>query len=188
MLSGQAAKVEEGTAQLVKYLNNPSEKNAEGVKKIEKEADELRRVLVRDLNRTFVTPIDREDIYALSRVVDDILDYVNTTAEEMVLFKIKSDGHICKMVEILLEASKNLHGGIDTLNRDAVACEDHLLRARKAENSIEDCYRRGLVELFETDDVIKILKTREVYRHLSNAADRVVEAANITSNILVKIT
>lgn len=58
VLSGQAAKVEEGMAQLVKYLNNPSEKNAEGVKKIEKEADELRRLLIEELNRTFVTPID----------------------------------------------------------------------------------------------------------------------------------
>lgn len=188
MLSEQARRTEEGSAQLVKFLAKPTKENAQAVKKIEKEADELRRFLVEELNRTFVTPIDREDIYALSRVVDDILDYANTTAEEMMLFKIKPDAHIHKMVDILLEASQNLYQAIENLDKDVAKCAAHLLRARKSENSIEDCYHLGLVELFKTDDVINILKTREVYRHLSNAADRVVEAANITSNILVKIT
>lgn len=188
MLSAQAGKTKEGVGQLVRFLDAPTKQSADLVKKIEKEADELRRALIEELNQTFVTPIDREDIFALSRAIDDILDYANTAAEEMVLFEIKPDEHIRKMVGILFEASQNLDEAIRHMQNDASAVSERLLRARKSENSIEDLYRDGLVQLFKTTDFIHILKTREIYRHLSNAADRVVEAANIAGDILVKTT
>ena len=188
MLSRQADKVDEGMEMLVKFLNDQTEENAKVMDKIEKEADELRRVLVAELNKSFVTPIDREDIFALSRVIDDVVDYANTTVEEVALFGIKADESIKKMVELLHEAAHNLNEAIVSLGGDKEKCLGYLLKARKTENAIEHCYREGLVKLFEGGDVMNILKTREVYRHLSNAADKVVEAADITSNILVKIT
>ena len=65
-------------------------------------------------------------------------------------------------------------------------CEEHLIRAKKAENYVEHLYRTALVELFKDPNVVTILKTRELYRHLSNAADHGDEAADVIGDILVK--
>lgn len=188
MLIDQAAKSEEGLAALNNFLKDPSEGNAQIVKRYEEEADELRRILMDDLSRTFVTALDREDIYVLSKAIDDVIDYADTTAEEMLLFNIKSDEHIEKMVGFLHSAAKDIHLAVKSLPKYPGVCADHLMRIGKAENNIEKIYRAGLVELFKSNDFINILKTREVYRHLSNAADRAAEAANILGSILIKIT
>src|SRR3990172_5450012 len=79
----QAEIVETGTEALVDYMSKPSKKNAARVRDFERSADEVRRILIDELNRTFVTPIDREDLFALSRVVDDVLDYAYSTTHEM---------------------------------------------------------------------------------------------------------
>ena len=68
-------------------MRSDSNKNAKAVGKAEKAADEVRRVLIDELNRTFITPIDREDIYALSRAIDDVMDYAYTTVDEMDILK-----------------------------------------------------------------------------------------------------
>jgi len=188
MLVNQAAKTEEGIAALGKFLDDPSEANAQAVKHLEEEADELRRILMDDLNRTFVTAIDREDIYVLSEEIDDVIDYAETTTEEMLIFDIKGDSYIKEMVNLLHSAAKDIHMAVKSLPRYPGVCNEHLVRIRRAENAIEKLYRKGLMELFKSSDFINILKTREVYRHLSNAADRAVEAADILGSILVKIS
>lgn len=188
MLLKQAEKVAEGTQCLLDFINNVSEENRAKVEKIEEEADELRRLLVDDLNRSFVTPFDREDIFALSRAIDDIVDYAKSTVEEMILFKVETDEYIRKMVEAINDAAKEIVLALKCIKTHPSVCSEHIVRAKKTENFVEHRYREGLVKLFESDDIKKILKTREVYRHLSNAADRVDEAANIISDILVKIT
>ncbi len=188
MLCGQAEKTLEGVNALNDFIHNPSKETGERVEVIEEEADEMRRILIDDLLRAFVTSIDREDIFALSRAIDDVVDYAKSTVEEMMLFDVQTDDFLKKMAEGLLNASKDNVCAIKNLKEHPSVCSQHLIRAKKAENFIEHKYREGLVELFKSKDVIKILKTREIYRHLSNAADRAAEAANIISDILVKIT
>ena len=186
MLCGQAAKTEEGVAALLEFMNNPTKDNGARVDDLEEEADEIRRVLIDELNRTFVTPIDREDIFSLSQAVDDVIDYAKSTVEELALFEAEPDSNMKQMVEVLYEATKDVNYGVKHMKNNPGACAEHIIRAKKAENKVERLYRKGLAELFQTNDVIKILKNREVYRHLSNAADRIVLAANIIGDILVK--
>jgi len=186
LLSDQATKTQEGLGSLVEFINNPTQDNGNKVSQIEEEADEIRRILIDDLNRTFVTPIDREDIFSLSRSVDDVIDYAETTVEEMLVLDIKPDAHIKQIVEVLFDASKSVAMAVKNIKEHPGVCIEHVIKARKSEHKIERLYRQALAELFNTNDVIKILKTREVYRHLSNAADRVVSAANVISDILVK--
>jgi len=186
MLYDQAIKTQEGVSGLLEYVNNPTKVNGERVDILENEADEIRRILIDELNKTFVTPIDREDIFSLSQAVDDVIDYATSTVEEMILFEIIPDSYMKQMIEVLLEATKDIVYGVKHIKDNPGACVEHIIRAKKAENKIERLYRQGLVELFKTNDVMKTLKNREVYRHLSNAADRVVLAANIISDILVK--
>src|SRR5947207_5270004 len=68
---------------LLDYMKKPNEKNAQRIHRLEQDADEVRRILIDELNRTFVTPIDRQDIFSLSRVIDDVLDYADSTIMEM---------------------------------------------------------------------------------------------------------
>ena len=186
MLLNQAEKVAEGVQRLYDFLENINEENRKKVEEIEEEADVLRKKLVDELNRSFVTPFDREDIFALSRAIDDIVDYAKSTVEEMILFKVQPDIYIKKMVEAMKNATKDIVCALKLLKSDPKSASECIVRAKKAENFVEHRYREGLSELFESDDIKKILKTREVYRHLSNAADRADEAANIISDILVK--
>jgi len=188
LLSDQTAKVEEGLNAFAEFVNNPTDENARRVNVLEEDADDMRRILIDELNRSFVTPIDREDIFALSRAADDVMDYAKSTVEEMTLFNVQSDAYIKKMVEGLYNGSKDVAAAVKNLKLHPGVCAEHIVRAKKAENFIEHRYREALVEIFKTNDVILILKKREIYRHLSNAADKVAEAADIIGDILVKIT
>lgn len=192
LLAQQADKTREGLEMLEKFFRAPSEEDARHVEQIEKEADELRRILIDDLNRAFVTPIDREDLFALSRTIDDVLDYAYTTVDEVQLFEMQPTELMQKMVVILREAAEELHLGVLQLRERPQVALQHAMRAKKLENRAEGLYREALAELFQQpktlDDVMLMLKRREVYRHLSNAADRGDEAANIISDIVVKMT
>jgi uncharacterized protein len=186
LLLDQAEKVEEGMRALGTYMKEPNPLFGANVLKLEEEADDLRRTLVEELNRAFVTPIDREDIYELSRSVDDILDYGKSTVEEMMAFKVEPNKHMVLMTEGLCEAAAAIVQAIASLADNPDKVREKIVYAKKRENYVEHCYREALVDLFKEENVVSILKCREVYRHMSNAADRGDEAANILGNILIK--
>jgi uncharacterized protein len=188
MLLQQAEKTEQGLEALTVFISDPSPASGKIVERLEEEADEIRRLLVDELNQSFVTPIDREDIFSLSRAIDDMIDYAKSTVEEMLLFEVSSDAYMKKISEALYAASKDITAAVRVIKTHQQACFEHVIRAKKTENLIEHIYREGLAELFKNTDVVKILKVREIYRHLSNAADRGDEAANIIGDILVKMT
>jgi len=188
MLLGQTQKVEEGMKFLYEFVENPTKEKGKKVMDKEEDADESRRVLIDELNKSFMTPFDREDIFALSRAIDDMLDYAKSTVEETLLFGVETDSHMVKMAEALCNSSREISLAIKTMMTNPGVCSEHIIRAKKAENFVEHRYREGLVDLFKSQDVVKILKKREIYRHLSNAADRGDEAANIIGDILVKTT
>lgn len=115
-------------------------------------------------------------------------DYAKSTVEEMMLFQVGPNEHIKKMTESLNDAAKDISAAVRLMRTHPQAATDHIVRAKKTENFMEHLYRRALAELFKDPDVITILKLREIYRHLSNAADRGDESANIIGDILVKTT
>jgi len=187
-LLDQSQKTEEGLLALTNFVEDPCKEKGEKVSLAEEEADELRRILIDELNRAFVTPIDREDIFALSRAVDDMVDYAKSTVEEMEMFGVKANEHLKRMAEGLYAAAKEITAAIRLLKSHPQACTEHIIRAKKSENFVEHRYREALVDLFKNPNVVEILKTREIYRHMSNAADRGDEAANIIGDIIVKST
>ncbi len=188
MLIRQTEKTVEGIKSLVEFVNTSSEEKKQEVLKAEEESDELRRILVDEINHSFITPFDREDIFALSRAIDDVIDYAKSTVEEMSLLKIEPDEYIKQIVEIIYEGSKEILFALRCIKSHPNVCLEHVVRAKKTENLVERKYREGIAKLFESDDIKKILKTREIYRHLSNAADKVDEAANVVGDIIVKMT
>jgi len=192
LLIEQAAKTLEGMEGLEEYMKDRDEEAAEKVTRAEKEADELRRILIDELNRTFVTPIDREDIFALSRAIDDILDYGYSTVDEMTILNVEPNSYLRRMVSLLKTATNEIYTATLRLKDHPGVANEHALRAKALENRVEDVYREALADLFsgpkDVEHVVDMLKLREIYRHLSNSADRGDEAANVITDIVVKMT
>ena len=186
----QAEYTVEGMQKLLEYVREPSAEIAQEVTSIEKKADEVRRVLIDELNRTFVTPIDREDIFALSLTIDDVLDYADTTVEEMHMLRVAPNAFMERMVSLLTDAAREIYMGVMRLEDHPNVANDHAVRAKALENRMESVYREAIADLFtmprDIDHVVEMLKLREIYRHLSNAADRGDQAANVLGDIVVK--
>jgi len=192
LLHEQASLTLEGVEILKAYLSYPAVSLADELTAKEKQADESRRILIDELNRTFITPFDREDIFALSRAIDDILDYAYSTMTEIVILKVDPTKHMVRICSLLRDATFELVMAIERLQDHPGVAAEHAQRAKAFENRVEAVYREALADMFEeTEDVkklIRIMKMREVYRHLSNAADRGDEAANLLADIIVKTT
>jgi len=191
LLIQQAEFTVEGIQTLLSYVQEPNEELAQKVTRIEKDADEVRRILIDELNRTFVTPFDREDIFALSLTIDDVLDYADTTVEEMYMLDIVPNTFIERMVSLLTDAAREIYAGVLRLEDHPNVANEHAVRAKALENRVETVYREAIADLFrmprDIDHVVEMLKLREIYRHLSNAADRGDQAANVIGDIVVKM-
>ncbi len=192
MIRDQAALTLEGMDALKIYMAGSDSAAANLLITKEKEADEARRILIDELNQTFVTPFDREDIFTLSRTIDDVIDYAYSTVNEMEILKVEPTPYSLRMAALLRDAAYELLLAMDCLEEHPRVANEHAQRAKALENRVEAVYREALADLFsEVEDVaqvVKMLKMREVYRHLSNAADRGDEAANVLADIVVKIT
>jgi predicted phosphate transport protein (TIGR00153 family) len=192
LIHQQASITYEGLKLLVQYLQTHDGEIAEQLTLKEKEADEVRRILIDELNRTFVTPFDREDIFALSRSIDDVMDYANTTVSEMVILKVEPTNFMLRIASLLKDAAYEIFQAVQRLEKNPGVATEHAQRAKTLENQVEGVYREAIADLFSGPEdihhVMEMLKLREVYRHLSNAADRGDEAANIIADIVVKKT
>lgn len=191
LLVQQAALTEEGMNALVAFFDKPTKKKSDVVDRLESEADEIRRILIDELNRTFVTPFDREDIHALSRAIDDMLDYAYSTVIEMSILEVQPNDHMRQIGELLAKSACEIRVGVERLADHPGVAQTHAVRAKKIENEVELLYRQAIADLFnqpeDAEHIVQMLKYRETYRHLSNAADRGDEAANVLSDIVVKM-
>jgi predicted phosphate transport protein (TIGR00153 family) len=192
LIERQAETTFEGLQLLERYLADPNPELADELTLKEKEADEVRRILIDELNRSFVTPFDREDIFALSRTIDDVLDYANTTVYEMAVLNVEPTPYMQRITSLLKDAAYEIYLAMQRLRKHPSVAIDHAQRAKALENRVEAVYREAIADLFDStgdvEHVVEMLKKREVYRHLSNAADRGDEAANVISDIVVKKT
>jgi predicted phosphate transport protein (TIGR00153 family) len=192
LLIEQAEWTAQGIDALEKYMKKRSDKYAEQVQTAELEADEVRRILIDELNRTFITPIDREDIHALSRSIDDVLDYAYTTIDEMEILDVEPNDYLRRITSLVGEAAHEILLAMQRLSEHPNVANDHAVRAKALENRVEQVYREAVADLFhqpqDAEHIVEMLKLREIYRHLSNCADRGDEAANTICDIVVKMT
>ena len=192
LIHDQASLTLAGLDALKTYMVNQDPVAADTLVSKEKEADEARRILIYELNKTFITPFDREDIFSLSRTIDDVLDYAYSTLIEMQVLKVEPTSFMQRMASLLRDAAYELFMAVDCFEDHAGVAAEHAKRAKALENQVEGVYREALADLFSGAEdiahVVKMLKLREVYRHMSNASDRGDEAANVIADIVVKIT
>jgi predicted phosphate transport protein (TIGR00153 family) len=159
---------------------------AEEVKTVERRADEVRRILIDELTRTYATPFDREDLFALSRSIDDITDAADEAALELTTYGI-APRNLVPMSRLLLNGAQHIRLGVGELIDHPAVAMQHAVRAKAIENKIDSLYHESVLALLESDgDMTAKLKTREVYRHLKNSADRIDRAADDISVIVIK--
>ena len=193
LLSEQTRITVRGLGLLKNYMENDNPETARLISEAENEADEVRRILIEELMRTFVTPFDREDIFSLSREIDDVLDYANTTVDEMEVLNVEPTVFMVRMASMLYEAVQEIMMAVERLeDKHPKVASDHTQRAKSLENQVEKVYREALADLFSgpksIEHVMTMLKVREIYRHLSNAADREDLAANVIADIVMKMS
>jgi uncharacterized protein len=187
LLSEQAHKTQEGMEALHQYMRSGDKRYAEQVSEIEKAADLRRRILLDELDKTFITPFEREDIYTLSRAIDDIIDYGESTLKEMAVFEISPTDELNEMVYIILELTKAICSAVDHLGNDRIISSKNAVKAKALENEIENLYRHSLTKLFDNENIKYVLKMREIYRHISNCADKGDLAADVIGHIIIKM-
>ncbi|MBX7212990.1 MAG: DUF47 family protein [Thermoflexales bacterium] len=192
LLTEQAAKTVRGIEMLENCLLTPDQAGVDKLSAIEMDADETRRIMIDDLHNTFVTPIDREDLFNLSLYIDDMLDYAFTTLEELVFFGVQGDQHLHRMVSLVRQEAEQLHLACQRLSANPRVAGDHARRAKKLENEVDHLYRVAVADLYskcnDPANLPALLKQREVYRHVSNMSDRADTAANVFGMVVMKLS
>jgi uncharacterized protein len=188
LLAEQSAHVEQTVALLVKFMETADEEVGLQIRREEHEADAVKIRNIQTLNEAFATPMDREDIYRAIIDLDEIVNYCKTTVHEMNALEVTPGEHLAEMAKALHDGVEALARGFAKLATAPITAEEDARTARKAERTVEKAYRTALVDLFQGTDYIRMFKRREIYRHLSNSADRLAACADTLSDIVVKIS
>ncbi len=165
---------------------------ARELKAVEHACDEVAHTTMDHLNKTFVTPLDREDIHAIILRIDDVVDLINASANRMAFFGIdKPTVHAVNMAkqilrgcEKLLDAVKGMRSAknYEQVMRDCIAIHE-------VENAGDDILHDALTDLFETEkDPIKVIKWKDIYEEMEAVTDRLEDVANVMQGVIVKMS
>ena len=190
LLSAAAEHVLEGTRVLVALVEAEPGRRAELVRRLEDlehTGDSATHAIMSALNKSFITPFDREDIALLAARLDDVLDEIEEAAQLTELYRIATLPDAVRRQAALLERAAVLTqpamGGLATLDR----LTDFWVGVNEIENEADQVYRAALGELFDTEtDAIRVLKVKEVLDHLEDAADAFEHVANVVQSIAAK--
>jgi len=161
--------------------------HVDAIRKLEHECDELTHEVVKRLDRTFITPIDREDIHLLATDLDDVMDCVDATARRAKIFRVGPSPEgidaLCSVVEQITEelllAVTALQAGNDVMS--------HCIRAKRLEEEGDAVYHDMLGKLFDTEtDPVRIIKWKEIFDNLELALDEAEDVANDIESIVLK--
>jgi uncharacterized protein len=159
----------------------------EKIRELEHKGDELTHKVIDELNKTFITPIDREDIHDLSKALDDVLDMINVTADRFVLFRIKTPiSELQEMSGVLLNQVKEISDAIFSLQDDEKVVT-RCIEINRLENDADHLFQLAIGRLFEeVKDAIEVIKCKEIIDHLEIATDKAEDVANVLETIIVK--
>jgi predicted phosphate transport protein (TIGR00153 family) len=167
------------------------EDEANKIKDLEHLGDQITHQTIEMLNRTFVTPLDREDIYLLVTKLDDVLDLMDGAASRIQLYKIQEiTPEAIKFAEVLKKAGEILKHSITSMRniKDYKEIVKHCIEIHTLENEGDKLLQEAMMNLFEKekDDPIKVIKWKEIYQDLESATDRCEDVANIIEGIVLK--
>ena len=186
-LAKKAVETAESLVVLLSDLNN-----ADQIKKIhalETQADVLTRDIFSELNKTFITPLDREDMQRIASKIDDVIDFMDGIAARIYSYQITESPPFAKEMALeLVNSTKEVEYMIAKLQRiknpqDMIA---HCRNTSDIEHKVDDLYRDAIRELFKSKDAIHIIKLKDIYETMETASDRCVDVADVIEDIVLK--
>lgn len=190
IFSQMTEKIQEAAAVLVELMKGPYENYdslSKKIKNIEHECDELNHSISTKLNKSFITPFDREDIYTLSVALDDVCDYIDAAARAVVMYDIhETDEFAVQLAVIMQKQAAEIHGAVSLLSASK-GMEQYLLGIQRLENDADDVYFRAMAALFKNSgDAVRVIKWKELYEILESGTDRCESVGNIIESIILK--
>jgi hypothetical protein len=159
------------------------------IKEIEHRGDDMTHDILRKLNKTFITPFDREDIHRLASSIDDVLDYINTAGERMMLYKIENPpDNAAQLADVIVRQSEEIKKAISLLEKNQHVLE-HCVEINRLEDEADSIARGAIAYLFEHEkDPITLIKFKELYETLEMATDKAEDVANVLEAVVLKST
>jgi predicted phosphate transport protein (TIGR00153 family) len=185
----QAALVREGCSQLLEMVTafDRLEERARQLKEVEHRADVVTHEIFERLNRTFITPLEREDIHQLASNLDDVLDAVEAIGSRVVLFRVgKPPAEAVRMATILTECAAQIEQAVDNL-KQMNNLISFTMEINRLENEADGISRQVTADLFSgKHDLLDVMRWKEIYGRLEGAADNCEDVANAIESIVVK--
>ncbi len=185
-----ASNMIEGSRQLKELMENfeHASERVKQIKDIEHQGDTLTHDIVRKLNKTFITPIDREDIHDLASRLDDILDEVDSVADRFLVFKVSQPTEpAIKLANILYQSAIAVGQGIDLLSQGNMDMKECSIQVNSLENDADRVSRDAISNLFELEkDPIAVIKWKEIYETFEKGTDSCEDVANVLERIALK--
>ena len=178
-------------AQLLKdmmdHFENPA-LSQKMIKDVEHKADQLTHDIIKKLNKSFVTPLDREDIYALSAALDDILDLIDASAQRIVMYNVENTTPEAKeLAFLILKSCQTIDKAVALLGGKHEPIAEYCVEVNALENEADRVCREAISRLFDEEkDPIQLIKWKEIYETLEKATDKCEDAANILESVVVK--
>ncbi len=185
-------KIQEASNILVEMLHDKRENfetYTKRIKDIEHECDELSHKVTIKLNKSFITPFDREDIFTLSVALDDVMDYIDAGARAIVMYDIREiNDHAKHLAKVIQSLAIEINAAVSMLSKPD-GMNQNIVEIHRLENEADDVYFRAIGELFHKEtDPLTLIKWKELYEILENATDRCESVANIVEGIILKHT
>jgi hypothetical protein len=191
MLETQADIVLEGAEALldmVKNYDHVAEKR-DRIKEIEHKGDDYVHKISQELNKTFVTPIDHDDISKLTSCLDDILDYTEAASHRLWSYEIRTiPPDMVKLSEVILASAKEVNHAVKDLRNFKKKNEifKHCIEINRLENIGDDVTHAAVAALFKNHDVVDIIKLKEIYEYLEEATDKCEDVADVIKDVFIK--
>ncbi len=156
---------------------------------LEHVGDKITHQIIRKLNRTFITPIDREDIHSLAVALDDVMDLIEASAARMSLYKIKQPTEEArKLAQVILKSAEEIVKAVSNLERMDNVME-HCIEINRLENMADEISREAIADLFDKGhDPMDVIKWKEIYETMEMATDGCEDVANIVESVALKST
>jgi len=173
--------------QMVSEPDGELQSAASRIKDLEHLGDDLTHTVIGELNKTFITPIDREDIHDLSMALDDVLDIIDATAGRMVLFQIRAHIHgVPEMASVLLNQVREIAAAVNRL-QDNDHVVERCVEINRLKNDADRLFQSAIGRLFqEVSDPIDVIKRKEIIDSMERATDKAEDVSNVLESIVVK--
>lgn len=157
------------------------------IRRIERIGDEMTHAVLTKLNQTFITPFDREDIHALTSSLDDVLDFINSAAARIIMYRISNPPAVAlDLSRIILLQAQELHRALPLLRRNGDILS-HCVEINRLENEADVVSRAAIGQLFDQEkDPITLMKTKELIEILELATDKAEDVANVLETVVLK--